>query len=311
MRGGSAPSRSPQTSSRDRSALVRFAVGAVRPRYRRPVPEGAIDPGTAVLLGVVQGVTEFLPISSDGHLAVAALVAGETAPSLALVVLLHVGTLAATLLVFRAEVRALVASLASGMRAPRAYLETVEGRTNLAIVVATVPTALVGLALRDAVEAWARVPWIVGGCLLGTAAAVGSTFWTGPRAHRPDTALSPRDALLVGLAQGLAVLPGLSRSGTTIAAAVALGTVAPAAFRLSFLLSLPAVFGAVLLELRHPSEVLATLGPAALLGAAVSFVVGLGALLGLRRLVDGGRFWVFAVYLVPLGLVLLAWRPAP
>jgi undecaprenyl-diphosphatase len=266
-----------------------------------------VDLVTSIVLGVVQGITEFLPISSDGHVALFAILFGETAMPLSMVVLLHVGTLVATGLVFRGEVRELAVSLGRGVRAPRQYLATTEGRTNAAIVVASIPTAVVGLALRDRVEAWSHVPWIVGACLLGTAVLVASTRLTADRATHADTGIPMRHALLVGIAQGLAVLPGLSRSGSTIACAMALGVAAPAAFRLSFLMSLPAVLGAVLLELRDPADILGDLGPAALAGAAVSFGVGLASLLALRRVIDRGRFWAFAIYLVPLGTALIVW----
>jgi undecaprenyl-diphosphatase len=266
-----------------------------------------VDVGTAIVLGVVQGITEFLPVSSDGHLAVASWMFGAVSMPLSMVVLLHVGTLIATLWVFRADVRTLVAGALRGLRAPRPWLASLEGREAAAIVVASVPTAAVGLALRDSVEAWSHIPWVVGLCLLGTALAVGSTRWSGQRASSEDAVLSLRNAAIIGLAQGLAVLPGLSRSGSTIACAMLLGSTAPAAFRFSFLASLPAVTGAVLLELRHPGDVLETLGAGALLGAVVSFVVGLGALLTLERMVSRGRFWAFSAYLVPLALGLMAW----
>jgi undecaprenyl-diphosphatase len=269
--------------------------------------DSSIDLVTAIVLGVVQGVTEFLPISSDGHIALFALLFGEADMPLSMVVLLHVGTLLATFLVFRSDVANLLTSLGRGLRAPRAYLETVEGRTVAAILAATVPTAVIGLALRDFVESWSHLPWVVGACLLGSAVAVFSTRSSAERVTRTDTALPLSHAVLVGIAQGLAVLPGLTRSGSTIAAMMALGVAGPAAFRLSFLMSLPAVLGAVVLELRHPAEVVETLGPNALAGAVVSFVVGWASLLVLRRLVDRGRFWAFAVYLVPLGLALIVW----
>lgn len=266
-----------------------------------------VDLFTTLVLGVVQGVTEFLPISSDGHIAVFALLFGERELPLSMVVLLHVGTLVATFLVFRAEIATLLASMARGLRAPRAWLDTAEGKSVAAILIASVPTAIIGLALRDAVESWSHEPWIVGACLLGTAVAVGSTHWSAGRATRTGTDVPYGHAVLIGIAQGLAVLPGLSRSGSTIACAMLLGTMGPPAFRFSFLMSLPAVLGAVLLELRHPDEVIADLGATALIGAVVSFVVGWGSLLLLRRLVDRGRFWAFAIYLVPLGVGLILW----
>lgn len=266
-----------------------------------------IDLWTAIVLGVVQGATEFLPISSDGHIAFFALLLGHTAMPLSMVVVLHVGTLLATVLAFRREIAHLASSLGLAMRDPRAWLASSEGRACVAIAVASIPTAIVGLLLRDAAESFSHVRWIVGACLLITAICVASTRYTAPRATRTETATPPSHAFWVGIAQGLAVLPGLSRSGSTIATLMLLGNSGSAAFRLSFLMSLPAVFGAVLLELRHPAEVLAQLGLPALLGASVSFVVGLASLVVLRRLIDQGRLWAFALYLAPLGLALIGW----
>jgi undecaprenyl-diphosphatase len=261
----------------------------------------------ALVLGAVQGVTEFLPISSDGHLAIAAMLFGETDMPLAMVVLLHLGTLAATMIVLRDDVKALLATLVS----PKSWRDaqgnvTEEAGTIRSILIASVPTAIVGLALHDVVEPWSRVPWIVGVCTLGSALAVGSTQWSARRESATTLQLPTWKLLAIGVGQGLAVLPGLSRSGTSIACAMALGVAGPSAFRLSFLMSMPAIAGAALLELRHEG-VLAGLGAPAFAGTAVAFVVGLGALALLRRIVAQGRFWAFAVYLVPLGLGLIAY----
>jgi len=259
--------------------------------------------GQAAVLGALQGATEFLPISSDGHLAIGAMLFGTTEMPLAFVVMLHAGTLLATLLAFRADVARLVVGLLRGLREPRAWLRTDDGWLALTVVVASVPTAIVGLALEDTVEAWADVKWIVGVCLLGSATAVGVTSIARARTER----LSLGAACVLGVAQGLAVLPGLSRSGSTIACAMLLGLSGPTAFRLSFLLSLPAVGGAVLLKALD-REALAGLGAQVALGAAVAFVVGLAAIWAVRETVSRGKLWLFALYLVPLGLALVLWQ---
>ncbi len=269
------------------------------------MPDPAIDLGSALILGAVQGVTEFLPISSDGHLALGSMLLGVSSEMpLSMVVLLHFGTLVATTLIFAKDLRALVAQSWTGLRAgPRAYLETDAGRLVASIVVASFPTAIIGLGLEDHVEDLSRSSWVVGLGLLVSAGAA----WSTRRGGGKQDYLTLTQALIVGVAQGIAVLPGVSRSGCTIATAMLLGMSGPAAFRFSFLLSLPAITGATLLSARHTEE-LAALGLPAVAGAVVSLVVGLGALLVLRRLVDRGRFWVFAVYLVPLGSGLCAWR---
>lgn len=262
--------------------------------------------GEAAVLGVIQGATEFLPVSSDGHLAIGAMLFGSRDMPLAFVVALHAGTLLATLLAFRKDVTQLTLSLARGVRTPADYLKTDDGWLVLTIVVASVPTALIGLFLEDAVESWASVKWIVGVCLLGSAAAVGMTA----RSRGVESRLTIAGALLLGVAQGLAVLPGLSRSGSTMGCAMMLGLAGPAAFRLSFIMSLPAVGGAVLLKALHP-EALAGLGMQAALGAIVAFFVGLVAIWAVREAVSRGKLWQFALYLTPLGVGLIVWQFLP
>ncbi len=261
-----------------------------------------IDVTSAAVLGVLQGLTEFLPVSSSGHVAIGALLFDLEEPPLALSVTLHAGTLLATLVVFRKDIRTLLTDAMHGLQRPKELLASASGRTIASVLVATLPTVVIALTLRDRVEAWGQRPWIVGLCLLGSAIAVLSTRYGD---HTRDE-LTLRQAFFVGVAQGLAVLPGLSRSGSTIAVAMLLGMRGPAAFRFSFLLSLPAIAGAVVLELGKPG-ILGTLPAALWIGGAVSAAVGLLSLLALRTVVIQGRFWAFALYLVPTGLGLVAW----
>ncbi len=264
-----------------------------------------MDVSTGAVLGAVQGLTEFLPISSDGHLAVGALLFGHADMPLPFVVFLHVGTLLATLLVLRTEVAELAGATVRGVRAPSPFFASESGRELAALVAATVPTAAIGLLLKDYVEEASHDVRVVGLCLLGSAVMVATTRFSG---QGERTVLSIGPAFFLGVCQALAVLPGLSRSGTTIAVAMLLGLRAPAAFRFSFLLSLPAVAGAVLLE-SFDMGALDGFGAAALVGGLVAFGFGYVALRLLRGLLDRGRFWAFALYLVPLGLTLLLWNP--
>ena len=263
-----------------------------------------LEMGPAAILGAVQGATEFLPVSSSGHVSLTAMWLGVSAEMpLSMVVLLHFGTLVATVAVFAKDLRSLTSSTISGLRTPREYLSTDEGRIVAGVLLASVPTAIIGLSLEPRLEAYSRISWIIGLGLLVSAAAVVSTRGGGGGAK----SLTLGRALIVGVVQGIAVVPGVSRSGSTIAVAMLLGLSGPAAFRFSFLLSLPAVAGATLLSLRHTDE-LRELGTAGVVGGVVSFVVGLAALLWLRALVKQGRFWTFAIYLVPLGLGLVGWQ---
>lgn len=256
----------------------------------------------AIPVGLVQGITEFLPVSSDGHIALTSFLLGIKDMPLATVVLVHAGTLIATAAVLRADIGKLMTSTLAGLKEPKTFAQTDEGRLVLGILLASVPTALIGLGLEHRVEAWAHVPWIVGVCFVVT----GIVLLTTLRAHGAANVLSWGQYFLVGVAQGFAVLPGVSRSGCTIAMAMALGLTGPAAFRLSFLMSLPAVGGAVLLEFLKP-DALAAMDPSAAVAAVVALASGIFALVILRGVVARGRFWSFAVYVIPLGILLTAW----
>lgn len=266
------------------------------------MPGDTVTFAETVVLGAIQGATEFLPVSSDGHLAIGAMLFGWQDMPLALSVLLHAGTLVATFLMLHREVRELLAECWRCARAPRRLWTEPKGKTILAVLIASLPTAAIGFALKDLVEPWSGVPAIVSGCLVLSAAAVGSTRFA---RDNDEEWLSPGRAFLVGIAQGLAVLPGLSRSGSTIAVAMLLGLRGRAAFSFSFLLSLPAVAGAILLEMKDAEDASTFFTIPVLVGALVAFVVGVAALRVLRGLVDKGRIWVFALYLIPLALAVL------
>jgi len=262
----------------------------------------AIGLGTALTLGALQGVTEFLPVSSSGHIAIGAMLFGIRDAPLSLSIVLHAGTLLATLILFRKDVARLLIDFAKGLRNPKAWLASDSGKISAGVIVASIPTAVIGLLLKDSVEAWQSIPWIVGVCLLVSAVMV----WTTRRGGGDAAVLGLGAALVVGVSQGIAVLPGISRSGTTIAVAMLLGMRGESAFRFSFLLSLPAVLGAVVLELGKPGA-LASVGLPVWLGGLLATLVGVASLIILRKLVTQGRFWAFALYLVPVGLLLIAW----
>jgi undecaprenyl-diphosphatase len=255
----------------------------------------------ALGMGALQGVTEFLPISSDGHLALFAFLVDVPEMSLALVLLLHVGTLLATFLVFRHDLLQLAKVTLSHAVRPKLLLETTEGKELLALFCACVPTAVIGLFMKERVEALSATPWVVGAGFLASAAVVYSTRGRNGALE----VLGPGAAFLIGVAQGIAVLPGVSRSGLTIACALLFGMTAPAAFRFSFLLSIPVIAGATALKLGEPG-VLAAMDWAAWLAAVTSFVVGWIALKLLAAVLTRGHFWLFSLYLLPLGAIVLA-----
>ena len=260
----------------------------------------------AAWLGVLQGATEFLPVSSSGHLSLATMVFGIDEGGLALNIMLHAGTLVATLLVLWTRIVPAIRDGTMGLVQPRRFVSTNGGRDALVVIVASVPTAIIGLVLRDPVERFTASPMAVGLGFLVTTLLLISTRWAQSGEAPSMTAWG---ALVVGVVQGLAVIPGISRSGATIAVALWLGVRKDRAFELSMLMSLPAVLGAVLLQLRAWNPEPAAAGTA-LVGAAVAFVTGVLALVILRRVVTQGRFAWFALWVGPLALATLAMAKA-
>jgi undecaprenyl-diphosphatase len=255
------------------------------------------SPLHALLLGIVQGLTEFLPVSSSGHLALAEAFLGVEGGGVAFAVLLHAGTLLAIVLVFPGGVRSLVVGGLSWLRLPRR--PSGDALFAAKIALATVPGAVVGLLLESRIEDAFSNPRAVGLLLFVTAGLLLTTR----RAPGGEGEVGWRDALVIGCAQALAILPGISRSGATISTALLLGIARPRAAEFSFLASLPLILGSVVLELPDLRESSAAGGGAALvIGFAVSFGVGWTALRWLLRLVRTGRLHWFAPYCLAVGL---------
>jgi len=272
-----------------------------------------MEPFQAVVLGVLQGLTEFLPVSSSGHLVLGQQFFGLTEPKLLFNISLHIGTLMAVLIVFSRQIAAILSAL---WRLPRlradaggwqALVEKNEPvRTVLLIVVGSVPTALIGVGLHRAADRiFASVP-LVGLMLLVTGGLLWSTR-SRNAGSRAVAAMTVKDALLIGLMQGLAILPGVSRSGATISAALFLGVERSTAGRFSFLLSIPAIAGALLLEIRSGVTASAS-APLLLAGGAAAAVTGWFALIALLRVVNSGHLHRFAPYCWALGAAVLVLR---
>jgi len=256
----------------------------------------------SVLLGVLQGLTEFLPVSSSGHLVLAqSLMPAFRQPGVLFDVLLHAGTLLAVLVYFRSDVLALVRSL--GPRGEPTYR-----RLAFLIAAGTVPTGLIGVLFKDPLEALFHAPRAAAAMLLVT----GGLLWISEVLGRPRDGLDrlgyPR-ALAVGTVQGLAIVPGISRSGSTIAAGTLLGVRGEEAARFSFLLSVPAILGAVVLQLPEVSSVDAGASLAYGVGVLAAFAAGLGAIRFLMGAIRRGRFRWFAVYCWVLGAGYLLFGP--
>ncbi|HHP7233056.1 MAG TPA: undecaprenyl-diphosphate phosphatase [Desulfobacterales bacterium] len=268
----------------------------------------------AVLLGIVQGLTEFLPISSSGHLVLFQNLLGFREPELLLDICLHLGTLAAVLIVFQRDIRDILATLirlpvlagpAGGFKA--LLRQDPHVRICFLIGVGSLPTAVLGLLFhRLADRIFANVT-LVGAMLLVT----GSLLWFTRRARpaaRPLQHMRSRDAAWIGLAQGLAILPGISRSGATISTALYLGIDRRLAGRFSFLLSIPAIVGALLLEIKSADLHASATATAIVLGTVAAGISGYFALVVLLRLVEKGKIQYFAPYCWLLGCAALIWQ---
>jgi undecaprenyl-diphosphatase len=273
--------------------------------------------GLVVLLAVVQGIAEFLPISSSGHLRVIAELFGLDDPQTLFDVMLHVGTLVAVVVVYRERVAGLFGALGrlfdrSGRSWPTRWREDTDLRVLAFVVAATVPTGVIALSLGKVLEGWAASLAFVGGALLVNAAllvVLGRLIrrTQGQREGRGLDAMTLRDALLIGLAQGFAVTRGISRSGSTITAGVLLGLRQDAAATFSFLLSIPAILGALVLTMKDFDGEVSALMPG-FFGAVIAGVVGVVALKLLLKMLDRGRLGVFAIWCAAVGVFAIVWH---
>jgi undecaprenyl-diphosphatase len=256
-----------------------------------------------IILAVVQGITEFLPISSSGHLRAAAEILGIPGSTLAIDVAVHVGTLGAVLIYFwRDIVRILlgVAQFAVGRR-------TDGGLLGVYIVMATIPVFLVGYFGRDLIDSQLRTLEIIG----WTSIVFGILLWwadrTGMTVLKLDH-LTPRNVIIIGVAQVLALVPGTSRAGVTITAARLLGYERSEAARFSMLLSIPAVAGAgLLIALDLVASGDAALGRGAVIAGILAFITALGAIALLMRWLQFAGFAPFVIYRVLMGAGILYW----
>lgn len=266
----------------------------------------------AIVLGTVQGLTEFLPVSSSGHLVLFQNLFGLKEPELLFDICLHVGTLSAVIIVFYREILDILKAL---LQIP-ARIQTAGGlvrllevdasiRMALLIVVGSIPTAAIGLLLKEITDQLFGSITIVGCMLLVTGTLL---WWT--RNIRGDgrsvREATLKDALLIGIVQGLAILPGISRSGATISTALFLGVNRKLAGRYSFLLSIPAIVGALILGLDTPELHTSIPMGTIIAGSVISALVGWLALVILLRVVDRGQLHRFAPYCWIVGAITLA-----
>ena len=255
----------------------------------------------AIVLGIIQGLSEFLPISSSAHLALAPWLFGWRDPGLAFDVALHFGTLLAVLWYFRHEWIALIGAAIRIVRQRR--LETDEDRRVVYLILATIPGAIAGKLLESQAETAFRSPALVASALI----VMGIILWVVDLRARQDRELGSmrwKDALIIGIAQMFAIIPGVSRSGSTMTAGRALGFTRQSAAVFSFLMSMPIIAAAATLKLPDAIHQYGITTPF-VVGVVSSALSGWLAIAVLLRFVTRNSFGVFAVYRLILGAVVL------
>ena len=267
----------------------------------------------ALLLGILQGLTEFLPVSSSGHLVLAENFLKVNPPGITLEVFLHLGTLLVIIAVFRREIGKILVSLVhifktgKHRRREDPYL-----RLSGLLLLGTIPIALMGGLFREGIGRLFEYPRMVSLMFIVT----GTILWATKRLKiekRELSKLNIKDALGIGLAQAIALVPGISRSGITISCGLFQGLSKDSAYRFSFLLAIPAIIGAAGLELlilpalslRHLPAILKNIYPL-IIGTMAAFLSGLLALKVLLSIIKKGKFSFFAYYLWFVGLASLA-----
>lgn len=252
---------------------------------------GSSDVLGAGFLGLLQGLTEFLPVSSSGHLVLFQQFLGDMGDKLFFDLALHMGTLFVVLWFYRNEVLAILRDLISG---DEPWLQRSGVRMALFIVVASIPTGVIGLTLEDVFERTFSTPSV----LIVTFALTGTILYASkwaPTGESDERTMKWWHALILGLVQGMAITPGISRSGSTIVAALFLGLNREVAARFSFLMSVPAIAGATLYKFKDVSADSVD-WTAVGVGTGVSMISGYLALVLLVRLVRNGQFSRFAWY---------------
>jgi len=256
----------------------------------------------STVLGLIQGLTEFLPISSSGHLVIFERLFHIEANDLVFEVFVHFGTLMAVLFYFREKLLAVAGSIIRWFsRARKSESDKANIKLFWYLILGTVPAAFIGLLFKDYIELAFASPQWASGMLLVTAVILLSTRW----AMREDRNLNEGRTIIIGFAQALAMMPGISRSGSTISAGMFLRMKKSEAAEFSFLLSIPAIIGATVLQIPQFIRDItnADLVINYLIGAIVAAVVGYISITYLMRIIKKGKFFYFGLYCAVVGLL--------
>jgi undecaprenyl-diphosphatase len=263
-----------------------------------------VDALQAIVLGIVQGLTEFLPISSTAHLRIVPAFLGWEDPGAAFTAVCQLGTMAAVLLYFRADLWRILTTWWASLRRPELRGEF-DARMGWYIGLGTIPIAIFGFLFRDQIESGGRDLYLIGVMLILAGLVLFAVDITSRRVRGVES-LTPRDAGVIGLAQAAALVPGVSRSGATISAGLVLGLTREAAARYSFLLSVPAVVLSGIFEARKiGGEGAAGAGPT-IIATILAFIVGYASIAFLLRWLVRHNLAVFVVYRIALGVLVIA-----
>ena len=263
-----------------------------------------MDAFQAIVLGIVQGLTEFLPISSSGHLRIVPAFFGWEDPGAAFTAVIQLGTMAAVLLYFRRDLWNIARAWLRSLRDAEAR-RTMEARLGWFIILGTIPISILGLAFSDTIEDELRSLYLIGTMLIVFGFVMLAAEHVSRRDREIET-LTARDGFLIGCAQALALVPGVSRSGATISAGLFLNLTRTTAARFSFLLSVPAVVLSGLFELRHIGESGGAPAGATALATLLAFVTGYASIAFLLRWLAGHSLGVFVAYRFVLGALVIA-----
>jgi undecaprenyl-diphosphatase len=265
----------------------------------------------AIILGIIQGLTEFLPVSSSGHLVLFQKLFGLKEAELFFDVCVHLGTLLAVMVVFRQEIKNIILALMrfiSSTGPKKNILQKIESdpdlKMALLIVIGSIPTAVLGFLFRGIADRLFASAFLAGLMLMVTGLLLWLTRWAATRVEQPGAdRLTSKNAFIIGVVQGVAIIPGISRSGSTISIGLLLGISREMAARYSFLLSIPAIIGAGLLSFKEGLSQTDQAIQISLLGAVAAALVGYGALKSLLHVVKKGRLHLFAPYCWMVGIL--------
>jgi undecaprenyl-diphosphatase len=257
----------------------------------------------AIVLGLIQGLTEFLPISSSAHLRISAAFAGWDDPGAAFTAVSQIGTETAVILYFRKKIGRILVAWFRSLRRPSTWREDPESRMAWLVIIGTLPIAILGLLFQDQIEHAFRDLRLIATTLIVFGLLLGYADWVGRKRYSLDH-LTVSHGLAYGFAQALALIPGVSRSGGTVTAGRLLGYRRGEATEYAFLLAVPAVFASGLYKLTDIGGADAPAWGPTILGTAVAFVVGYVVIAWLMKYISTHSYLPFVVYRIALGVLI-------